>query len=128
MRPTTASATFQPLDHLLGTPALVRVTRVLTSHGRGLAIPDLARRARLALPSTRGAVRRLVVQAAHGADSAYATWYEHMLTVTAPTGLPYAYWDSDGDWELGMTHLKTTAGGPVPTPPPGGAQYHVGRW
>ena len=59
MRPTPASATLQPLDHLLGTPALVRVARVLTSHERGLAIPDLARRARLALPSTREAVRRL---------------------------------------------------------------------
>lgn len=59
MRPASASATFQPLDHLLGTPGLVRVTRVLASHGHGLAIPDLARRARLALPSTRDAVRRL---------------------------------------------------------------------
>jgi predicted nucleotidyltransferase len=59
MRPPAASATLQPLDYLLGTPALVRVTRVLTGHGRGLAVPDLARRARLALPSTRDAVRRL---------------------------------------------------------------------
>jgi predicted nucleotidyltransferase len=59
MRPAPASATLQPLDLLLGTPALVRVARVLTSHGGALAIPDLARRARLALPSTREAVRRL---------------------------------------------------------------------
>lgn len=59
MRPPAASATLHPLDHLLGTPALVRVARVLTAHGGSLAIPDIARRARLALPSTREAVRRL---------------------------------------------------------------------
>lgn len=38
----------------------MRASRVLVTHGRGLAISDLARRARLALPSTREAVRRLV--------------------------------------------------------------------
>ena len=60
MRPTATSATAQPLDHLLGSPALVRVIRVLTAHGGGLAVGDLARRARLTLPSTRVAVDRLV--------------------------------------------------------------------
>lgn len=59
MRPPPASATLQPLDHLLGTPALVRVCRVLATHGTGLAVPDIARRARLSLPSTREAIRRL---------------------------------------------------------------------
>ena len=59
MRPAAASATLHPLDYLLGTPALVRVTRVLATHGGGLALADVARRARLALPSTREAVRRL---------------------------------------------------------------------
>lgn len=59
MRPSAASATLHPLDYLLGTPALVRVARVLTTHGGGLALADVARRARLALPSTREAVRRL---------------------------------------------------------------------
>lgn len=60
-----------------------------------------------------------------GPDPAYRLWYEEMLAATAPMGLPYAYWDSYGDWELGMTHLRTTAGGPVPVPPPGGARYQV---
>ena len=59
-RPTaSSSALFRPLDHILGTPALVRVLRVLAGHGGSLGVSDIARRARLALPSTRDALRRL---------------------------------------------------------------------
>lgn len=58
-----------------------------------------------------------------GEDRAYVAWYEAMLRDTAPTGLPYAYWDSYGDWDLGMSHLKTTAEGPVRVPPPGAARW-----
>jgi hypothetical protein len=34
-------------------------------------------------------------------------WFGH-----GADGLPYAYWDSYGDWSVDMTRLKTTAGGP----------------
>lgn len=60
-----------------------------------------------------------VVAAARGEDPAYVAWYREMLVATAPYGLPYAIWDSYGDWRLDMTHLKTTVGGPVRVPPPG---------
>ena len=60
MRPTSASALYQPLDHILGSPALVRVVRVLAGHGGSLGVSDIARRARISLPSTRAALRRLV--------------------------------------------------------------------
>lgn len=58
-RPTASSALYHPLDHILGSPALVRVTRVLASHGGSLGVSDIARRAKLALPSTRDALKRL---------------------------------------------------------------------
>jgi predicted nucleotidyltransferase len=58
-RPAASSALYHPLDHILGSPALVRVTRVLAGHGGSLGVSDIARRARLALPSTRNALRRL---------------------------------------------------------------------
>lgn len=59
-RPSPSSALHQPLDYILGSPALVRVARVLAGHGGPLGVSDIARRARLALPSTREALRRLI--------------------------------------------------------------------
>ena len=60
MRPTASSSLYHPLDEILGTPALVRVLRVLAGHGASLGVSDIARRTRLALPSTRAALRRLL--------------------------------------------------------------------
>lgn len=60
MRPAPSSSLFQPLDHVLASTALVRVTRVLAAHGSGLGISDIGRRSKLALPSVRAAVRRLL--------------------------------------------------------------------
>lgn len=51
---------YHPLDEVLGTRALVRVLRVLAAHGGSLAVADIARRARLTLPSVRTALRRLL--------------------------------------------------------------------
>lgn len=47
------------MDQILGSPALVRVTRVLAGHGGFLAVADIAHRAKLTLPSVRAALRRL---------------------------------------------------------------------
>lgn len=60
MRPSPASTLYHPLDDVLGTRALVRVLRVLASHGGSLAVADIARRAKLTLPSVRTALRRLL--------------------------------------------------------------------
>jgi predicted nucleotidyltransferase len=60
VRPTASSALYYPLDEILGSPALVRVLRVLAGHGASLGVSDIARRTRLALPSTRAALRRLL--------------------------------------------------------------------
>lgn len=60
MRPTPSSGLYHPLDQILGSPALVRVLRVLAGHGSSLGVSDIARRTRLALPSTRAALRRLL--------------------------------------------------------------------
>lgn len=60
MRPTSTSALYHPLDQILGSPGVVRTARVLADHGGSLAVADIARRARLALPSTRAALRRLL--------------------------------------------------------------------
>ena len=60
MRPSPASTLYHPLDEVLGTRALVRVVRVLAAHGGSLAVADIARRAKLTLPSVRTALRRLV--------------------------------------------------------------------
>lgn len=60
MRPAVTSALYHPLNHILGSPALVRVARVLAGHGGSLGVADIARRTRLALPSTRAALRRLI--------------------------------------------------------------------
>jgi predicted nucleotidyltransferase len=60
MRPSPSSSLFQPLDYVLASPALIRVTRVLAAHGSNLGISDVSRRAKLTLPSVRAAVRRLL--------------------------------------------------------------------
>lgn len=60
MRPAPASALHQPLNDILGSPALVRVSRVLARHGGSLAVSDIAHRATLTLPSVRAALRRLL--------------------------------------------------------------------
>lgn len=58
-RPPASSALHYPLDRILGSAALVRVTRVLANHGGSLGVSEIARRARLTPPSTRDALRRL---------------------------------------------------------------------
>jgi predicted nucleotidyltransferase len=83
-RPAASSALYHPLDHILGSPALVRVTRVLAMHGGSLGVSDIARRARLALPSTRDALRRLresevVTAAGAGRSMVCALRSEHPL-------------------------------------------------
>jgi len=60
MRPSVSSALYQPLDEILGSRALVRVIRVLASHGGQLGVSDIARRARLSLPSVRTSLQRLL--------------------------------------------------------------------
>lgn len=60
VRPSPASTLYHPLDEVLGTRALVRVLRVLATHGGSLAVADIARRAKLTLPSVRTALRRLL--------------------------------------------------------------------
>lgn len=60
MRPTTSSVLYFPLDEILGSPALVRVVRVLSGHGGSLGISDIAERTRLSLPSVRSATQRLI--------------------------------------------------------------------
>jgi predicted nucleotidyltransferase len=60
VRPSPASTLYHPLDEVLGTRALVRVLRVLAGHGGSLAVADIARRAKLTLPSVRSALRRLL--------------------------------------------------------------------
>jgi len=60
MRPSPASSLYQPLDELLGTRASVRVLRVLAAYGGSLAVADIARRAKLTLPSVRTTLGRLL--------------------------------------------------------------------
>lgn len=60
MRPTASSVLHFPLDEILGSPAVVRVIRVLAAHGGSIGVPDIAHRARLTLPSVRSATRRLI--------------------------------------------------------------------
>lgn len=60
MRPSPISTLSHPLDEVLGTRSQVRVVRVLAVHGGSLAVADIARRAKLTLPSVRGALRRLL--------------------------------------------------------------------
>jgi predicted nucleotidyltransferase len=59
MRLAETSALYNPLEHILGSPGLIRVARVLAQHGGGLDVSDISRRAKLSLPSTRAALRRL---------------------------------------------------------------------
>jgi predicted nucleotidyltransferase len=59
MRPAETSALYNPLEHIIGSPGLVRVARVLAQHGGSLGVSDISRRAKLSLPSTRAALRRL---------------------------------------------------------------------
>ena len=60
MLPAPASSLYQPLDELLGTRASVRVLRVLAAYGGRLAVADIARRAKLTLPSVRTTLGRLL--------------------------------------------------------------------
>lgn len=55
-----SSAFQRPLDHLLGTPAGVRVLRVLVEHGGALAPPTIAGRARVTRQSAWNALNRLL--------------------------------------------------------------------
>lgn len=59
MKPASSSPIYHPLDAILSSPALVRVVRVLATHGGPLSVGDIADRARLTLPSVRSALRRL---------------------------------------------------------------------
>lgn len=60
MRPPSQSRSLlrQPLDAVLGTPAGVRVLRVLTQHGGFLTPPDVARRAGLTPEAVRRTLER----------------------------------------------------------------------
>jgi DNA-binding transcriptional ArsR family regulator len=75
--PAKASVLYRPLDGILGSPALVRVARVLAGHGGSLGVSDIARRAKLSLPSVRAALHRLlrleVVIAVHAGRSMVCT-------------------------------------------------------
>lgn len=59
MRLSETSALYNPLEHILGSPGLIRVARVLAQHGGSLGVSDISRRAKLSLPSTRAALHRL---------------------------------------------------------------------
>jgi predicted nucleotidyltransferase len=85
MRPPPASVLYYPLDEILASSALVRVARVLATHGGSLAVSDIARRARLTGPSVRAALRRLlqleVAKAVgSGRSMVFALLPEHPLT------------------------------------------------
>jgi len=60
MRPSASSTLYQPFDAIFGSPALVRVSRVLASHGGRLDVSEIAQRTKLSLPSVRAALRRLI--------------------------------------------------------------------
>lgn len=60
MRPSASSTLYHPFDAIVGSLALVRVARVLASHGGGLDVSDIAHRTKLSLPSVRTALRRLM--------------------------------------------------------------------
>ena len=60
MRPRGSSTLYHPFDAILGSIALVRVSRELAIHGSALGISEIAARTKLSAPSVRGAVRRLV--------------------------------------------------------------------
>jgi len=84
MRPPAASALHHPLDDIFGSRAAVRVIRVLAEHGGRLGVSDIARRARLSLPSVRTALRRLleldvVTAVAVGRSMACALSEDHPL-------------------------------------------------
>ncbi|MEO5589281.1 MAG: winged helix-turn-helix transcriptional regulator [Gemmatimonadaceae bacterium] len=85
MRPAATSLFYHPLEEILGSRAVVRVVRVLASHGGGLSNPDIARRARLSLPSVRTALRRLiaadvVVTSGSGRATLFTLEGQHPLT------------------------------------------------
>lgn len=60
MRPSASSTLYHPFDEILGTPALVRIGRVLASHGGRLDVSEVAERTRLSMPSVRTALHRLM--------------------------------------------------------------------
>lgn len=85
MRPAGTSLFYHPLEEILGSRAVVRVARVLASHGGALSNPDIARRTRLSLPSVRTALRRLiaanvVVTSGSGRAILFALEGRHPLT------------------------------------------------
>jgi hypothetical protein len=49
----------------------------------------------------------------YGRDEAYAAWYERMLDLTGPDGLPFAYADA----EMPTDYIPATNGARVPLPP-----------
>ena len=71
-----SSAFQRPLDHLLGTPASVRVLRVLVEHGGALAPPTIASRARVTRQSAWNALNRLLqIGVVEGVGEGRATSY-----------------------------------------------------
>jgi predicted nucleotidyltransferase len=55
-----SSALYQPLDHILGSPVLVRVLRILASHGGALSAAIVAQRAEVTRTAARNALYALV--------------------------------------------------------------------
>lgn len=60
MLPPASSALYHPLDAILGSPSLVRVSRVLASHGGSLDVGQIVQRTNLSAPSVRSALARLI--------------------------------------------------------------------
>lgn len=117
MRPTASSALYHPLDQIVGSPALVRVVRVLAGHGGGLGVSEIARRARLALPSTRDALRRLlkveIVSAIGvGRSMVCALRVEHPLA--EPLSSLFAVERQQADKMMGAIRLAAASIQPVP--------------
>jgi predicted DNA-binding transcriptional regulator len=74
MRPPRSNTLHDPLDLVLGSPALVRVLRVLVHDTGSVEVSDIARRARLSLPSVRAAVRQLHDSGLVSATSVGRSW------------------------------------------------------
>ena len=117
VRPAPSSAFYRPLDHVLGSGALVRVARVLASHGGSLGVSDIARRAKLTLPSTRDALRRLrdsgmVTGVGAGRSMVYALRMNHPLA--RPLVALYAAEREQADAVLDIIRTAAAALRPAP--------------